>query len=97
MSGTGADSYLDFEEFAGIVLRSSLDNKGRGTLNAIGIYQNVARYRTQSSDPADPPAGEAVQWVSDGTGTGDEGDVLYKITDSTGTTKIITLVDFSAN
>jgi len=48
-----------------------------------------------SSDPADPDNGNSVQWVSDGTGSGDAGDVMMKINVG-GTTKIITLVDFSA-
>ena len=46
-----------------------------------------------SADPANPSAGEAVIWVSDGTGSGDAGDVMIKIT--AGTTKTHTLVDFS--
>lgn len=49
-----------------------------------------------SADPADPPAGQNVKWQSDGTGSGDDGDIMMKITDSQGTTKTITLVDFSA-
>ena len=47
-----------------------------------------------SSDPADPDDGNSVQWVSDGTGTGDAGDVLLKVNVG-GTTKIITLIDYS--
>ena len=47
-----------------------------------------------SSDPADPDAGNSVQWVSDGTGTGDAGDVMLKVNVG-GTTKIITLIDYS--
>ena len=47
-----------------------------------------------SSDPADPDAGNSVQWVSDGTGTGDAGDVLLKVNVG-GTTKVITLIDYS--
>jgi len=47
-----------------------------------------------SSDPADPDAGNSVQWVSDGTGSGSAGDVMMKINVG-GTTKIATLVDYS--
>jgi hypothetical protein len=47
-----------------------------------------------SSDPADPDAGNSVQWVSDGTGSGDAGDVMMKI-NVAGTTKVITLIDYS--
>jgi len=50
---------------------------------------------SQSSDPSDPSTGSAVMWMSDGTGTGADGDILMKITDSSGTTKTTTLVDFS--
>ena len=50
----------------------------------------------RSSDPANPDAGESVIWQSDGTGSGDDGDWMVKITDSGGTTKTTTLIDFSA-
>ena len=46
-------------------------------------------------DPADPADGQMVMWVSDGTGSGDAGDVMMKITVGA-TTKTVTLVDFSA-
>jgi len=48
-----------------------------------------------SSDPADPPEGQNVTWQSDGTGSGDDGDIMMKIT-AGGVTKTTTLVDFSA-
>jgi hypothetical protein len=47
-----------------------------------------------SSDPSDPDEGNSVQWVSDGTGTGDAGDVMLKV-NVAGTTKVITLIDYS--
>jgi len=50
--------------------------------------------RPLSSDPSDPGAGNSVQWVSDGTGSGDAGDVMMKINVG-GTTKTVTLVDYS--
>jgi hypothetical protein len=49
-----------------------------------------------SSDPDDPPAGGWVMWQSDGTGSGADGDLMVKVTDTGGTTKTTTLVDFSA-
>lgn len=49
-----------------------------------------------SADPADPANGLAVLWISDGTESGSDGDFMMKITDSGGTTKTATLVDFSA-
>ena len=48
-----------------------------------------------SADPADPAEGKSVQWQSDGTGSGDDGDIMMKIT-AGGVTKTATLVDFSA-
>jgi hypothetical protein len=48
-----------------------------------------------SADPTDPDAGNSVQWVSDGTGSGDAGDVMMKI-NVTGTVKTVTIVDYSA-
>ena len=50
--------------------------------------------KEKSSDPASPAEGYAVLWMSDGTGTGDDGDILIKIT-AGGSTKTATLVDFS--
>jgi hypothetical protein len=52
-------------------------------------------YAERSTDPADPPEGQSVQWQSDGTGSGDDGDIMMKIT-AGGVTKTTTLVDFSA-
>ena len=52
--------------------------------------------KEKTSDPADPAEGHSVLWMSDGTGTGDDGDILIKIT-AGGVTKTVTLVDFSAS
>ena len=49
----------------------------------------------QSADPADPADGTYVIWMSDGTGAGDAGDIMIKITSAT-VTKTTTLVDYSA-
>jgi hypothetical protein len=49
-----------------------------------------------SSNPDDPDANNCVIWQSDGTGSGDDGDLMVKITDSNGTTKTGTLIDFSS-
>ena len=71
-------------------------NVGIGT-TAPDTKLHVAGAMTQeplSSDPADPDAGNSVQWVSDGTGSGDAGDVMMKINVG-GTTKVITLIDYS--
>ena len=66
-----------------------------------GFYQgeepNVISYIQELSvDPPNPPEGESVIWQSDGTGSGDDGDLMAKIT-AGGLTKIVTIVDFSAS
>ena len=59
------------------------------------IYAYDHHLKERSADPSDPSEGKAVMWQSDGTGTGDDGDILIKIT-AGGVTKTATLVDFSA-
>lgn len=51
--------------------------------------------RELSADPGNPDEGAHVIWQSDGTGFGDDGDIVIKIT-AGGVTKTVTLVDFSA-
>jgi hypothetical protein len=51
--------------------------------------------RELSADPSDPDEGSYTMWMSDGTGSGDDGDLMVKIT-AGGSTKTITLIDFSA-
>ena len=48
----------------------------------------------RSSNPPSPPEGQSVIWQSDGTGDGDDGDIMISIT-AGGTTKTATLVDYS--
>lgn len=48
-----------------------------------------------SSDPSNPSEGHTAIWQSDGTGTGDDGD-LYFVTTAGATTKKIQITDFSA-
>ena len=47
-----------------------------------------------SADPANPAEGKWVIWQSNGNGSGDDGDIMVKIT-AGGVTKTVTLVDFS--
>ena len=63
---------------------------GDGTL----LVFNLLHLQEQSANPDDPPEGMSVVWQSDGTGAGDDGDILIKIT-AGGSTKTATLVDFS--
>ena len=56
------------------------------TLPLTGIARSV--------DPADPVDGSFIIWMSDGTGSGDNGDILFKIT-AGGSTVTGTLIDKS--
>lgn len=49
----------------------------------------------RTADPPDPPEGVAILWMSDGTDSGDDGDIMITIT-AGGTTKTTTVIDFSA-
>jgi hypothetical protein len=65
------------------------------TSNDIVDIDSILRLQERSSDAGDPAEGSAVLWMSDGTGAGDDGDIMMKITAGS-TTKTVTLVDFSA-
>ena len=65
-----------------------------GTTPDIGAFTNLEFFE-RSADPADPAEGKVIFWMSDGTGTGDDGDILFKITAGS-VTKTGTLIDFSA-
>ena len=53
------------------------------------------RLLERSSDPSEPAEGKAVIWMSDGTGKGDDGDIMIA-SKAGGTTKYTTLFDHSA-
>lgn len=74
-------------------------NVGIGTTSPAYLFDVAGPIsaRALSSDPSNPAANQFVLWQSDGTGSGADGDILIKVTDSNGTTKTVTLVDFSAN
>jgi hypothetical protein len=65
-------------------------------LNSKELQENGVTRSARASDPVDPPTNAFCIWQSDGTGTGDDGDLMIKITDSNGVTKSTTLVDYSA-
>lgn len=87
-----------------IVDVSDTTDAASGTTKAMTLAEMIQAIKTlgvglvikeQSSDPADPAEGEAVLWQSDGSGFGDDGDIVIKVT-AGGTTKTVTLIDFSA-
>lgn len=50
---------------------------------------------TEQAEPGSVPSGAAILWISNGTGTGDQGDLMVSINIG-GTTKTATLADYSA-
>ena len=67
-----------------------------GTANAwAGTWTERLHLLERSSDPSEPAEGQAVIWMSDGTGKGDDGDILIA-SKAGGTTKWGTLFDHSA-
>jgi len=72
------------------------DGATKASIVASGIiYQMAMGLLEESTDPADPAEGRSVMWQSNGLGTGDDGDIMMKIT-AGGVTKTATIVDFSA-
>ena len=55
----------------------------------------LMKLTAKSADPSEPASGEMVIWVSDGTGKGDDGDVMIGYNND-GTTKYGTLLDYSS-
>ena len=49
----------------------------------------------RGTDPAKPANGNCIIWMSDGTGLGDDGDVICGITDGGGTSKYTIFANFS--
>ena len=78
----------------GSVSKFSVDDAGNVKANevqAVSIFSMLER----SSDPAKPADGETIIWMSDGTGLGDDGDVVIASTVGT-TTNYAILFDHSA-
>ncbi len=72
---------------------------GKGNINLnpnsnIVEINNVLKITERSSDPAQPSEGEAIIWMSDGTGKGDDGDVMIAVK-ANGQTRYATLFDHS--
>ncbi len=66
-----------------------LDATGFSGDGSLMYFQTVIQ-KERSSDPDDPPEGYSAVWQGDGTGSGDDGDILIKIT-TAGTTHTLAL------
>jgi len=92
--GAGA---LGFSVLGSLAANLTATGLGLGVTNP-NTKLHVAGAITQnelSADPTNPDEGSSVQWQSDGTGSGDDGDIMMKIT-AGGVTKTVTIIDFSA-
>jgi hypothetical protein len=54
------------------------DFKDNDIINVDDLSLDTLTFEELSTDPTDPPEGEAVFWKGDGTGSGADGDLLYK-------------------
>ena len=88
-----ADSIVDASGFSGNL--SSTDTNVQTALETVDTL-DALRLTERSADPSDPAEGKMIIWQSDGTATGDDGDILIKITAGS-VTKTVTIVDFSAS
>jgi hypothetical protein len=75
-----------------------IDNKANESevlkIDGSNILEGPFIIKELSNEPGDPEEGHAVIWMSDGTGIGDKGDIIIKIT-SEGVTRTATIVDYS--
>lgn len=80
-----------------VIVSAGNSNTQQSLLSDVFGNSSVTQFKiaTQNSDPT-PANNEAIIWLSDGTSNGDVGDLMVSITIA-GTTKVITLVDYSAS
>lgn len=82
-----------------IVIGHDIDADSATGSNQINIggryYHDRILLTERASDPSDPAEGAFALWMADGTESGDDGDIMVKIT-AGGVTKTATLVDYSA-
>ena len=85
---SSADTFIIARSHLGNNIGITIDSTGQVTVGGgIGGLE-------KSADPAEPAEGEFVIWMSDGTGKGDDGDVLIA-SKAGGATKWTTLLDHS--
>ncbi len=60
------------------------------------LFTDSLQFKAISVDPPDPINKSSILWLSDGTDSGNDGDMLMKLTNSAGITKIATVVDFNS-
>lgn len=95
-ASTGAFGKLNLEANHQVIFK-----RGTSLMAEVGSYglrvlsNAYFALQERSSDPGDPPEGQTHMWMSNGSGSGDDGDIMLKIT-AGGVTKTVTLVDFSA-
>lgn len=77
--------------FSDFVANEHVDHTAGAEITLGGIT-----IQEKSSDPSNPSEGEAVIWMSDGTASGDDGDIMAKVT-AGGVTVTETIKNFSAN
>lgn len=85
--------------FVTLFMRGLLDDataaEGRTTLEIVLTEFSPLMLAERSSDPDPPAEGKMILWMSDGTGFGDDGDLIIAAT-AGGVTKRAILWDFSA-
>lgn len=84
------DYFVFTDESAGADKRITGENLRKSVLGGA----NEGFSQAAVAEPSNPPVGESVQWLSNGTGAGDAGDVMVKINVG-GTVKTVTLIDYS--
>jgi len=97
-----SDSSVDIEEYTSICHNQTdgVISTGAGDINLtpdsnVVQINNVLKIIERSSDPSEPSEGETIIWMSDGTGKGDDGDVIIAVK-ANGVTRYGTLFDHSS-
>ena len=77
-----ASNIIDLRVGGGIIARATngaFYSLATTTLGANGAGWTSLHFAERSSDPSQPSEGNMVQWLSDGTGLGDDGDVIIGV------------------